>query len=202
MLDEHGSHEPEMTHLNKEPTMNLVTWTSAVLATCTVLAGCANRPDIREEVLDTVISNAGWRYETLGDWDIAFCLKRSTAFPDKADLQLILIDPDDDGADDRYGYRFGPEMNATFGVGPIDTSDLKDVDAPRRELETQMANIEERTVGDWLTIHAEATPLDDGQLKVEIRFEAIANGAPIPGRARTSRTMIFDTHGDVTDERR
>jgi hypothetical protein len=188
MLDEHGSHEPEMTHLNKEPTMNLVTWTPAVLATCTFLTGCANRPDIREEVLDTVISNAGWRYETLGDWDIAFCLKRSTAFPDKADLQLILIDPDDDGADDRYGYRFGPEMNATFGVGPIDSSDLKDV--------------EERTVGDWLTIHAKATPMDDGQLKVEIEFEAIANGAPISGRAGTSRTMIFDAHGDVTHEQR
>jgi hypothetical protein len=65
-----------------------------------------------------------------------------------------------------------------------------------------MANMEERTVGDWLTIHAEATPLDDGQLKVEIRFEAIANGAPIPGRASTSRTMIFDAHGEVIEEQR
>jgi hypothetical protein len=182
--------------------MNLVNWISPLLATSAFLAGCANRPDIRETVLDTMIADAGWRYETVGDWDIAFCLNRSAAFPDKADLQLILIDPDGDGAADRYAYRFGPTLNSTFGVGPIDTSDPRDVDAALRELDPHLADTGERTVGDWLTIRAEATPREDGHLKVEIEFEAITNGTPNPGRARTSRTINFDTHGEVAEEQR
>ncbi len=183
----------------------------AALAAATLLSGCSTpRPDIHTLTLDdgTNPTDAGWRFETLGGWEIAFDLRRSIEQPTMAELQAVVIDPMQKGTDstDTVFNRFAANYEASLGVGSAavesltDSKDIEYMRSSRRMSGEDASGVQAfaRTrSGEWLLIHAEANTVDDGRLVVSLEFEAVRNGRPIEGRAKAGYHVVFDGGGAV-----
>jgi hypothetical protein len=183
----------------------------AALSAAILVSGCSKpRTNIHALTLEdgTSPTDAGWRFETLGGWDFAFDLQRSTDEPNKAELQAIVVDPMQKEPDpsDRVRDLFAANYEASLGIGPVPVesmSDSKHIEYLRSSRRMGVVDADEPQAtarirsGDWFLIHAEANTIDNGSLVVNLQFEVVRDGRPIEGRSRIGYHVVFDNSGAI-----
>lgn len=175
-------------------------WSPVLICALSIahLGGCSSRPDLARKVNDDGVrlAEAGWRFEKVGDWDVAFHLERSSELPRMVDLRMIVVDPNGDGAEYVSGYRFGDTFNHAQGVGTLDDADRPDISSahePKAIIEDAAASRR----GDWLEVNGTVTADDADLLITTLEFRALRDGRPLDGRSIVEHTAVLDFGGRI-----
>lgn len=166
------------------------------------VGGCSSRPDLTRQVDDDGVrlSDAGWRFEKIGGWDVAFHLERSSELPRMVDMKMVVVDPSGQGADQVDGWRFGDTFSHARAVASLDDSDTPEVSSVQEAGEAANRILEdarENRRGDWLEVDGAVVADDADLLVTTLVFRAVRDGVPLEGRSTVKHTAVLDFGGRI-----